>query len=245
MQNLANGQNLNTTLGGGQGRDTFYVKSLMTPQSAPLSNSSIAAFFNYLGNQGASSDTAWFVQIETYGGSNSKINTVASTATAFVHRDSLFTIQFYASSSNYGLPYPSDGVSFVSGMVSAITDNEPSGWASGGYPNYVDTQLTPEEGHEFYYGSNYARLSQLKSQYDPNDVFSFPTAIQGFVLPESGWYGAYVYAVTAATPAMAPRLTHRAPVLSAAQRIPPTLAMRPSKGSFYLDLGGMALMCMQ
>ena len=57
----------------------------------------------------------WFTQLELYGGPNSAINAVPLDATAFAHRSSLFTIQFYASSPNFQPPYPEEGFSFLDG----------------------------------------------------------------------------------------------------------------------------------
>ena len=47
---------LNTT-GFPDSTDTFYAKSLMTPESAPMSNKSITAFMDYLANQGFGTNT--------------------------------------------------------------------------------------------------------------------------------------------------------------------------------------------
>ncbi|KAA1138417.1 hypothetical protein PGTUg99_005563 [Puccinia graminis f. sp. tritici] len=73
--------------------DTFYAKSLTTPQSTPLSNSSMAAFAKVLANQGLQSSTDWFVQFELYGGKNSAVTAVGADETAFAQRSILFTIQ--------------------------------------------------------------------------------------------------------------------------------------------------------
>ena len=174
---LANGQGLNTTGDAPEPSNRFYAKSLMVPESAPLDNTSISAFLTYLANEGYSTQSDWFVQMELYGGSNSAINQVPNNQTAFVQRDKLFNIQFYATDFS-GPQYPTADISFVEGMVASLTGNEPSSWPFGAYVNYVDDQLTPSEANELYYGANYAPLSQLKSQYDPGNVFSFPTAIQ-------------------------------------------------------------------
>ncbi|KAH9484717.1 Xylooligosaccharide oxidase [Psilocybe cubensis] len=48
---------LNTT-GIPDGHDTFYAKSLMTPESAPMSNKSLTAFYTYLANEGFTANTA-------------------------------------------------------------------------------------------------------------------------------------------------------------------------------------------
>ncbi|KAI9617675.1 hypothetical protein H4Q26_012978 [Puccinia striiformis f. sp. tritici PST-130] len=66
--------------------DTFYAKSITTPQSAPMSNSSILAFSKLLINQGRASNTSWFVQVELYGGKNSAITAVGADETAFAQR---------------------------------------------------------------------------------------------------------------------------------------------------------------
>ncbi|KAG6829565.1 hypothetical protein H0H92_004112 [Tricholoma furcatifolium] len=151
--------------------DTFYAKSLMTPESEPMNEQALTAFVGYLANQGFSSPT-----VELYGGTNSAINAVAPDATAFAHRSSMYTIQFYASSPNYEPPYPSYGFQFLDDMVSCITSNEPEDWDYGAYPNYIDDQLP--NWQKLYYGSHYDRLKSLKEQYDPRDVYDFPTAIE-------------------------------------------------------------------
>lgn len=53
--------------------------------------------------------------MDLYGGTNSVVNSVPVDATAFGKRDALWTIQFYASSSNDKPPYPSSGFTFLNG----------------------------------------------------------------------------------------------------------------------------------
>ena len=62
----------------------------------------------------------WFCQVELYGGKNSAINSVKPDATAFPHRDSLFTIQLYASKPKNAVSFPHHGFSFVDGMFSVF-----------------------------------------------------------------------------------------------------------------------------
>lgn len=52
------------------------------------------------------------------------MNAVSSSETAFSHRNTLYTFQFYTSSGTKS--FPSDGISFVNGMVSSITSQMPS-----------------------------------------------------------------------------------------------------------------------
>ncbi|KAJ7191194.1 glucooligosaccharide oxidase [Mycena pura] len=155
--------------------DAFYTKSLMTPESAPMSAAAITAFVTYMATQGYSSETNWYVEVELYGGSNSAVNAVPLDATAFAKRDTLFTFQFHASSPDGKPPYPSDGFTFMDGMVASILDNEPANWPYGAYLNYMDDRLA--NAASLYYGTHYARLKSIKASVDPQNVFRFPVGV--------------------------------------------------------------------
>lgn len=152
--------------------DTFYAKSLMTPEDSPMSNDSMNAFMCYLANEGYDTNLNWFTQVELYGGKGSAINSVPADATAFANRNSLFTIQFYAFSS----PFPDNGFDFVDKMVNSITSNN-TNWNYRAYPNYADDKL-PDWPQRYYGDETYNRLRTLKGQLDPMNVFSFPESIQ-------------------------------------------------------------------
>ncbi|KAH9470958.1 hypothetical protein Pst134EA_004868 [Puccinia striiformis f. sp. tritici] len=160
-----------------QEHDTFYAKSLTTPESAPMSNASFMAFTKVLANQGFQSNTNWFVQFELYGGKHSAVTAVDADETAFAQRSILFTIQFYARSSNSSPPYPAEGFTLLDDMVNSIVDNNPSEWNYGAYANYVDERLSPSQWKSQYYKNHYGRLSQVKQSYDPQNVFSYPQSI--------------------------------------------------------------------
>jgi len=153
--------------------DTFYVKSLMTP---PMSDAALLAFMNYTAVPGFTSDLNWFVGVELWGGNNSAINNVPLNATAFGHRNSTWTMQFYASSPNFEPPYPTEGFTFLDGMVDSILNNSPRDWDYGAYPNYIDSRL--QNWQQLYYASHYPRLQSIKKKYDPHNVFKFTESIE-------------------------------------------------------------------
>lgn len=155
--------------------DTFYVKSLMTPQNSPMSMAAIQSLSSYLAIQGFASQTEWFVQLELYGGTNSAINAVPANATSFAHRSSTFTFQFYASSPGEVPPYPQYGFTFLDNAVKAVVSNSPPDWAYGAYINYIDDMLVDWKLR--YYGDHYTRLLSLKDRYDPRNMFRFPIGI--------------------------------------------------------------------
>jgi FAD/FMN-containing dehydrogenase len=97
---------------------------------------------------------------------------VAPDATAFVHRDALFSAQYYiqgAVGTSGANMAAARGV--VSGLRAAM-----SAWSSGeAYQNYLDPNLA--NWQQAYYGANYARLVQVKAAYDPDQVFRPAQAI--------------------------------------------------------------------
>ncbi|KAF9538186.1 hypothetical protein CPC08DRAFT_526038 [Agrocybe pediades] len=123
------------------GTDTFYAKSLMTPEASPISERTLAAWMDTLANEGFDAPVGWFIQAELFRGRNSAINAVKSTATAFARRTSLFTIQFYASSHGNVPPYPAGGFTFLDDVVNSIVENSPANWDFGAYTNYIDDRL--------------------------------------------------------------------------------------------------------
>jgi FAD/FMN-containing dehydrogenase len=96
---------------------------------------------------------------DSYGGA---INRIAPTATAFVHRQELFCIQYYGN-----------------GSTAAWIDqarNKLRPYVSGqAYQNYIDPSL--ENWQSAYYGQNLGRLESVRKQVDPNHYFDFPQAI--------------------------------------------------------------------
>ncbi|KAF7970900.1 hypothetical protein HWV62_22660 [Athelia sp. TMB] len=155
--------------------DTFYAKSLMVAEDALLTDAALLNFMTYLYGPGVKADSSWFILADLWGGPGSGVNAVSSTATAFSHRNTLYTFQIYTSSGTKS--FPSDGISFVDGIVNSITEKMPS-TSFGAYNCYVDPALTASQAHTQYYGSTTTtKLNSIKAAVDPKHVFSFPQAI--------------------------------------------------------------------
>ena len=83
-------------------------------------------------------------------------------ATAFVHRNVLFCIQY--------LSYDGD----AAWLTSTAAQMRP--YVTGGaYFNYTDPGL--KGWQSAYYGSNYPRLLKVRREFDPHHYFNFPQAI--------------------------------------------------------------------
>ena len=82
-----------------------------------------------------------------------------------VHRDSYSSFIFYLARMPIILTTDLPTVSIIS-MFFFFKNHE------------IDTSSFTVAGQNLYYGSNYYRLKSLKDQYDPNDTFNFPLAIE-------------------------------------------------------------------
>jgi len=152
--------------------DTFYVKSLMIPESSPLPTSAWSAFTKYMAEEGYDTSLDWFMQLELYGGSNSSINLPVDAA--FAYRDTKFTFQLYARKANGQPPFPQSGFTFVEYAADSITSHITSDY--GAYLNYIDGNLT--NWQQLYYDGHYERLQSIKSSIDPYNVFRFPLSVE-------------------------------------------------------------------
>ncbi len=133
-------------------RNTFNAKSDYVAQ--PLPHAGRAAMIASVEAAGSGS-----LLCDSYGGA---VNRVAPTATAFVHRQELFCIQYYGNGSTAGW------------IDQAWRKMRP--YVSGqAYQNYIDPTLVGWQ--QAYYGENLARLEQTRSRVDPHHYFNFPQAI--------------------------------------------------------------------
>ncbi|HEY5098755.1 MAG TPA: FAD-binding oxidoreductase [Gaiellaceae bacterium] len=135
------------------GRTTFDARSDYV--DAPLSRAAISLLTEAIGKHEGSTAA---IYLDAYGGA---INRVAKSATAFVHRDALFSIQYTAKAS-FG---------WLDALYAAMRPHV-SGYA---YQNYIDPKLASWQ--HAYYGANLARLQAVKRTYDPHDAFRFAQSI--------------------------------------------------------------------
>jgi FAD/FMN-containing dehydrogenase len=137
----------------------------------PLNAAAISVIVDGVEQRQANPDATTIagVAMESLGGA---INRVAPDATAFVHRNGLFSTQYNAT--------------WPTGATSAVVQSNIDGvnalyaamrpFASGSaYQNYIDPALT--DWPHAYFGSNLSRLMTVKARYDPLDLFHFAQSI--------------------------------------------------------------------
>ncbi len=105
------------------------------------------------------------IAFDSYGG---RINAVAPSATAFVHRDAIAGIQMSASWRSG--TEPTAATQWLASAAAALGP-----YTTGAYQNYVDPTL--ENWQQAYYGSNLPRLVSVKASVDPDDFFHFDQSI--------------------------------------------------------------------
>jgi FAD/FMN-containing dehydrogenase len=138
----------------------------------PLSNSAISVMVDAVAARSADpilADSNGGILIDAMGGA---IDRVSPTATAFVHRSSLFLAQYFVTLP----PTASHAVvsrnqKWLDGLWEALRPDV-SGFA---YQNYIDPAL--RDWQRAYYGRNLGRLTKVKQTYDPQDLFHFAQSI--------------------------------------------------------------------
>ena len=140
------------------GRSTFKGKSSFANRQ--LSAGGVDTMIRQIEARVSTGSGSGVILLDSYGGA---INRVKKNATAFVHRDALFSLQYlaYWDPSSPAAPNLHWLGTFYAAMRPYVS--------SFAYQNYIDPEL--RNWQHAYYGANLARLIAVKRRYDPQNVF--------------------------------------------------------------------------
>jgi FAD/FMN-containing dehydrogenase len=140
------------------GRSTFKGKSSFANKQ--LSAAGIDTMIRQIEARVNTGSGSGIILLDSYGGA---INRVKKNATAFVHRDALFSMQYlaYWDPSSAAAPNLRWLGAFYAAMRPYVS--------SFAYQNYIDPDL--RDWQHAYYGTNLDRLIAVKRRYDPQNVF--------------------------------------------------------------------------
>lgn len=128
----------------------------------PLSEEALSVLIH---NLQTAPGLANLVSFDAYGGS---INRVPVNATAFVHRQALFIIQYL---SYWAQDTEAEkNISWIEGFRKSMLP-----YTRGAYRNYCDSLIT--DWPTAYFGENIGRLVRVKQMYDPENLFRFEQSI--------------------------------------------------------------------
>ena len=166
----------------GPDSSTFRLKIKSAYARKGFSETQLAAIYQNLTREQDPDLLFGSVGIASYGG---RINTVASDATAFPHRDTVMRIQYTTAWADPTLDdrYV-DWLRRLYREIYADTQGVPDP-KDGAYINYPDDDMADPAVNTsgipwstFYYKDNYPRLQKIKAAWDPKDVFSHTLGIE-------------------------------------------------------------------
>lgn len=154
-----------TTPSGELQRAAFFAKSAYVKR--PMSAAGARAMVRQIElRQSQSAIGSGAMVMDSYGGA---LNEPSPTATAFVHRDMICSIQY----ATYWTRASAERQS-MAWLQSAYRATRPY-VSSQAYQNYIDPTL--KSWRQAYYAQNYSRLVATKKRYDPDEVFRFAQGI--------------------------------------------------------------------
>ncbi|KAI8173895.1 FAD-linked oxidoreductase sorD [Colletotrichum sp. SAR 10_75] len=142
----------------------FFSKGLGFTPDDILSRPAIAELFELLESQ--AEENSWSIRFQAVGGA---ISEVPTGATAFAHRDKFMFYQSYAAGDCKTTK------NFLENFHREILNIVPTE-AAGTYPGFVDMSL--RNAQESYWQGNVPALEQIKTAWDPKDVFRNPQSIR-------------------------------------------------------------------
>lgn len=152
-------------------RRYFYVASVTIPGSAPLDNGTAWQLFSstVYATKLADASASGFVDI--WGGEYTK--SLSADTSAWKHDDNLLLVRWDMRTTAWNVSFADTSLDTMRGRFYEFVDGyRAAGGVPGGFTTYRDEKWTIDETAEYLYGDNWARLQEIKTAYDPEELFN-------------------------------------------------------------------------
>lgn len=152
-------------------RRYFYIASVTIPASAPLDNATAWQLFSSTAYAPKLADASASGFVDIWGGEYAM--NVAADGSAWKHDGNLHLVRWDIRSSAFDVSFSEDTIETMrNGFYEFVDAYKTAGGTPGGFTTYRDDRWSIEETAQYLYGDNWDRLQQVKTTYDPEEMFN-------------------------------------------------------------------------
>lgn len=153
------------------GRRFFYIASVTIPGSLPLDNATAWQLFSSTTYAPKLPDASASGFVDIWGGEYTK--QVEADSSAWKHDDNLLLVRWDIRTSAYNVSFADSTLETMHDSFYQFVDAyKAAGGSPGGFTTYRDEKWSIDETAEYLYGDNWARLREVKTAYDPDQMFN-------------------------------------------------------------------------
>lgn len=153
------------------GRRYFYITAVTIPESKPLDNKTASMLFSgtVYGPKLKDATASGFIDI--WGGAFT--NKLTADTSAWKHDKNLLLVRWDMRSQAFNESFADSSMDTMrKGFYEFVDGYKAAGGTPGGFTTYRDEKWSMKETAEFLYGSNWPKLQEVKTKYDPNEMFN-------------------------------------------------------------------------
>lgn len=152
-------------------RRFFYIASVTIPESAPLTNATAWQLFSGTAYAAALPDATASGFVDIWGGAYT--NSLSADTSAWKHNGNLLLVRWDIRTKAFNISFADTTIDTMrSGFYEFVDGYKAAGGSPGGFTTYRDERWSIDETAEYLYGDNYARLQEIKTTFDPNEMFN-------------------------------------------------------------------------
>lgn len=153
------------------GRRYFYIASVTLPTDGPLDNSTAWSLYSSTAYAPTLTDASASGFVDIWGGAYTA--TVDTETSAWRHENNLHLVRWDIRSSSFDVAFAESTLTQMRAKFYEFVDAyKEAGNTPGGFTTYRDDRWTIEETAEYLYRDNFERLQEVKTEYDPEELFN-------------------------------------------------------------------------